>query len=149
MSIHIEPRWLSHDSGTKFYEVIQFYNVDAKKFVVAKRWGAVGKSGEVQIAEYPTSRRAQQEADKIIKSKLGRGYTVAQSSAGLHGLSTDSMDADSLSRALRNHYRSDQANLISDSLNLASVMPVAVEDDEIVVEEPAPEPERGEEWGSW
>lgn len=149
MSIHIEPRWLSHDSGTKFYEVIQFYNLEAKKFVVVKRWGPVSKAGEVQTVECANARKAQQEADKIIKSKLGRGYMVAQSSAGLHGMSTHSMNEEAFQKALRSHYRLDQANAIAETLALGTVVATVADEDDIVVEEPAPEPERGEEWGSW
>lgn len=149
MSIHIEPRWLSHDSGTKFYEVIQFYNLEAKKFVVVKRWGKVGASGEVQMLECPNARKAQQEAEKIIKSKLGRGYMVAQSSAGIHGLSSDSLDEDALTTALRLHYRREQADQIATTLELGELASTTADDSDIVVEEPEPEPERGEEWGSW
>jgi predicted DNA-binding WGR domain protein len=149
MSIHIEARWLSHDSGTKFYEVIQFYNVDAKKFVVVKRWGPIGKTGEVQFAEYPSSRKAQQEAEKIIKSKTGRGYMVSQSSAGLHGLGVDSIAAGELLSALNAHYRRDQATAIAEAVGVDAMKVIMDEVDDIVVEEPAPEPERGEEWGSW
>jgi len=149
MTIHIEPRYLAHEGGTKFYEVIQFYNVDAKKFVVAKRWGAMGKSGEVKIDAYPTQRKAQQEAEKIIRSKEGRGYAIASKNSGLHGLSTDSLGNDELSRQLRNHYRSDYANAIASGLLIEEVEAISVEEDDVVVEEPMPEPERGEEWGSW
>jgi hypothetical protein len=32
---------MHHSTGTKFYEVVQLWNVDAKKFIVIKRWGKV------------------------------------------------------------------------------------------------------------
>ena len=151
MSIHIEPRYLAHEGGTKFYEVIQFHNLDEKRFVVVKRWGPMGKSGEVKIDSYPTLRKAQQEADKIIRSKEGRGYALAKSTSGFHGLATDDLDATEMKRRLGVHYRSDHANIIASNLCLRDDEIVAddSDQDDVVIEEPAPEPERGEEWGSW
>ena len=145
MTVHFEGKFFEHEEGTKFYEVFQIWNADENVFLMVKRWGKVGSTGEVQVLPCRNHRVMEAEAHKIIQQKEKRGYFFAPASFGLHGLK--SSNSDELSRNLSLHY-SVHSGKIAQHFNLETKV-VADEAADIVVEEPAPEPERGGSWGSW
>lgn len=148
MKIHIESKFLAHEGGTKFYEVVEFWNTEQSKYVVVKRWGANGSVGQKSIEAFSVLRKAQQHADKTISSKVSRGYEITPSSYGLHGIGASevSVDDGAINRLVRDHYGSGEEILEELGLFEREIDP---DEGEIVYEEPEPEPERGEEWGSW
>lgn len=154
--ITTEPRYLEHEGGTKFYEVIEFWNPDDKKFVLVKRWGKIGTTGETMIEEFNVMRACNAAAEKILKSKMSRGYAKSSSSEGIHGRSR-SFAENEVMPILDTHYKStpfirkviDQLNLNKIQGMTADMMIVDELADDIVVEEPGPEPDRGESWASW
>lgn len=77
VEVSIESSMLVHESGTKFYEVVQLYNVAAKRFVLVRRWGkfnGVQGGGEAKVETFADVRKCQDAASKIIREKGGRGY---------------------------------------------------------------------------
>jgi len=151
MKIHIESKFLAHEGGTKFYELVEFWNSEQGKYVVVKRWGANGSVGQKSVEGFPVLRKAQQVADRTVSSKVNRGYNITSSSYGLHGLGVSELSVENgdLGRAIQNHYGS--TDEIWEALGLFEILLPAddVTEADIISEEPEPEPERGEEWGSW
>ncbi len=78
VEVSIESSMLVHESGTKFYEVVQLYNVAAKRFVLVRRWGKLNSSllggGEAKVETFADVRKCQDAASKIVREKGGRGY---------------------------------------------------------------------------
>lgn len=153
--ITTEPRYLEHEGGTKFYEVIEFWNPDDKKFVLAKRWGKIGTVGETMIEEFNVMRACNAAAEKILKSKMGRGYAKSASSQGFHGRGR-SFTSLELWNLLETHYQSRAfTTKIIHQLGLDKIQGMTAdgiiidEINDIVTEEPGPEPDRGESWGTW
>jgi predicted DNA-binding WGR domain protein len=153
--ITTEPRYLAHEGGTKFYEVIEFWNPDDKKFVMVKRWGKVGTAGETMVEEFNVMRACNAAAEKILKAKMSRGYQRDSSTEGFHGRGRSFAERE-LMPALDTHYRSIAlTRKVIDMLNLSKIrgmeadMMIVDELSDIVVEEPGPEPDRGESWASW
>ena len=153
--IQSAPRYLEHEGGTKFYEVIEFWNVAASKFVLAKRWGKVGTVGETMTDVFTTMRACNAAAEKILKSKMGRGYSKSESTIGFHTRNNSFSPAD-FERLLATHYQSRPfTGLIMDALSLNRIQGMSADTmiidelSDIVLEEPGPEPDRGESWASW
>lgn len=157
MSISIvhEGTFLTHESGSKFYEVMQLHAPDAGKHLVIKRWGKTGsvsRGGEIQIITCTSARKAASQADSIIRQKEGRGYRRAPSTRGLHGYG-GAITIENIRRNLESHYSMDATATIMAAFGIDELFSGARDEpaNPIVVEvpEPAPEPERGETWGSW
>lgn len=150
--ILIEPRYLTHEGGTKFYEVIQLYSVIQKRFVLVRRWGKMALrngGGETKIESFGDLRRCQQASDRILADKSKRGYSRATMGFGLHGVERTS--ADKLRAALSQHYNDRDAveQIVS---MLGSDETASHVDSEDVIEEGfevKPEPVRDADWGSW
>lgn len=155
-TITTDPRYLEHDGGTKFYEVIEFWNTDDKKFVLVKRWGKIGTLGETMVEFFGTMRACNSAAEKILKSKMGRGYEKTSSVEGFHGRGRSFTETE-LIALLGTHYRSKPfTTKVVDGLGLNALIQgleidtvVFDEASDVVVEEPGPEPDRGESWASW
>ncbi len=145
-----------HEGGTKFYEVVQLYNADARKFILVKRWGKAAarvRGGEIKVEEFSTAQRLDAAADKVIREKQGRGYSATKPDAAgaLHtrGGSSFASETD-FGNTLSMHYGPNGTRIREVlGLSLGAVNPDDDDDDEVVVEEPQPEPDRGETWGSW
>lgn len=153
--ITTEPRYFEHEGGTKFYEVVEFWNPDDKRFVLVKRWGKIGTLGETMCESHSSLRACNAAAEKLIKSKMGRGYQRTPSTIGLHARARSFTEVE-LIGAIQSHYRSTPflseltAMLDVDKIRgLGADMLVVDELNEIVSEEPGPEPDRGESWGTW
>lgn len=153
--IHVQATYLVHAGGTKFYEVIHFYNVDAKKFTLVKRWGklaAADGGGECKVETYPTQRKLEEAANKIISSKQGRDYGTATSAHGFNPMGVSYRSAEDFNDILSKHYSSGHVvkevlvNMGIEELEPREWIPT---DDDVVSETPEPEPERDEDYGSW
>lgn len=159
MTIQIEPRYLLHDSGTKFYEQITFLNLTDKRFVVVNRWAAVAKKatggGQTDIKQYTDARAAHADAaSKLIskrKTHNGGKYEDVTERFGLHGQPKE-LSPGVLRDALIDHYGRASGLDIFMRLGLdADTDDYEMEVD--VVEEKAastkPEPPRDGDWGTW
>jgi predicted DNA-binding WGR domain protein len=156
--IHITPKYYLHESGTKFYEVMEIWHPDQNRFLLVKRWGKVTArfgGGEHKIEPYLGQRACSAAADKIIHQKEGRGYARTPLDWGLHAGATTFLPS-TIEKALKSHF--DNYAVLAGimhqlGLEMGAHMDTAVMDeaDDIISEEPAvvPEPVRGEEWGSW
>lgn len=151
MTVHIRAKFFAHETGTKFYEVIQLWNADINVFLCVRRWGKVGTAGETQVFPFRNHRQMEADADKIIGQKMKRGYFPATATDGLH--MEPSVRMGDITRALVDHYGAMNAPKVAHffSLHQGKEFTGIVVDEvaDIVVEEPAPEPERGGSWGSW
>lgn len=150
MTVHFEGKFFEHEQGTKFYEVFQIWNADEGVFLMVKRWGKMGSTGEVQVLPCRNHRVMEAEAHKLIQQKEKRGYFNTPASFGLFGLR--SVKTDELSHAFSVHYGVNSGKIAQHFNLLAGQEATTVIVDEasdIVVEEPTPEPERGGSWGSW
>lgn len=162
MEIAIEPVFLRHENGSKFYEVIQFYNVSAKSYVVAYRWGKMSDyrgGGQVKVEHHYDILRCQQAARKKVAEKSSRGYEVTAVSCGFHDAlsgygASIVLRVSDVEAALDEHYKSlEAAGSIAYNLKLTydgkKIDRIAIDD---IVEEGvdlAPEVDRGDSWGSW
>jgi predicted DNA-binding WGR domain protein len=157
-SVSTETMFMLHSGGTKFYEITLINAADLKTFLVVKRWGkieAIKGGGEVQVLDYSTPRTALQAAEKLKNDKEKRGYQIKDATHGLGGSFAASGTADILS-AIKGHYTKHwpmvlgHLGLDMTQGNEATMM--IVEDDldpSVVFEQPPPEPDRGDSWGSW
>lgn len=155
--IIIDCKLLSHSGGTKFYEVIQLHNVEAKSFVLVKRWGKngvkVGGGGEVKTETFTDIRKCQAAAYKIVeekrKGKPGQGeYALDRATFGLHSC-TASLSHGETYEAVRSHYGSVVADNLRVALRLGEIVGAAIADDVIEERPPAAPIDRGDMWGSW
>jgi hypothetical protein len=154
------PTLLHHEGGTKFYEVITFNNPDLGLHFVVQRWGPirhVATGGSVKAYVAPSARAVLLYADKIIKSKTGRGYMAVSSTQKLHGLKRSFDSSVEFTAALSAHYTSDQLRQIDSSIGYkltagisgATTTKVWVDEATDVIPPPKPEIRRDDNWGSW
>jgi predicted DNA-binding WGR domain protein len=160
ISVVHETTLLMHEGGTKFYEVVQLHAPDIKQHLLIKRWGktsALSKGGEIQTQMFGAARKAGQATETILRQKEGRGYQKRTYSVGLHGYG-GTITNDNLKSLLLDHYGPDNTAAIlrefmtelGNELKGKEITGIWVDEaDSIVSEEPPPEPERGESWGSW
>lgn len=162
MSISVvhEGTLLMHEGGTKFYETMLLHIPDAGQHFFIKRWGktsALSAGGEIQFVVLPNARKAQAAAHTVIKQKEGRGYAKRGVAIGLHGYG-GTIDRSNVEAQLTTHYGAANAALIlrefipelRNELKGKEITGIWVDEaSDIVSEEPAPEPERGDTWGSW
>jgi predicted DNA-binding WGR domain protein len=151
-SVSTETMFMLHSGGTKFYEITLINAADLKTFLVVKRWGkieAIKGGGEVQVLDYSTPRTALQAAEKLKNDKEKRGYQLKDPTHGLGGNFAASGTADILS-AIKGHYTKHWPMVIQHLGLIDDSSPANDDDDEgIVSEQPLPEPDRGDTWGSW
>jgi predicted DNA-binding WGR domain protein len=159
VEILVEARYLKHGGGyTKFYEVIEFYNVTAKKFVLVRRWGNLNfkyGGGRTKIEAYNDIRQCQDAAGKILREKRSHSYDITRETFGLHGVKSN-IDMNALRSTLVSHYNTDTADKIISALDVVKFVALpsgyALVDDvvnDVVDEESTPELERSDDWGSW
>jgi predicted DNA-binding WGR domain protein len=161
ISVVHETTLLMHEGGTKFYEVVQLHAPDIKQHLLIKRWGktsALSKGGEIQIQMFGAARKAGQAADTVIRQKEGRGYAKRTYAVGLHGYG-GTITNENIKPLLLDHYGRDNTAAIlrefmtplgEEKISGLEATSIWVDEaDSIVSEEPAPEPERGDSWGSW
>lgn len=153
--IHVGTTYLTHEGGTKFYEVVCFSNPDAKKFVLVKRWGKMALrdgGGESKVETYATARKLDDAYQKAVDGKRARGYQVASTSHGFHALGVSYRDADEFYATLKKHYTTGtHIHEILTGMGIGELDGAgsAGEENEIVSETPEPEPERDDNYGSW
>lgn len=153
MEIRTETTMMHHEGGTKFYEVARIYNNDGKRFVVVNRWGKMSEArsggGQCKVENFGSAGTAGIAASKKLSEKRKRGYVDGGSISTL----PRSFDGDLARLKLNEHFNdSDTVELIMSGLAISDVLTGAGNeflDDDIVVEEPTPEIERGDEWASW
>lgn len=153
MEILIEPKYMVHEGGTKFYEVVQFYHVALHRYVLAFRWGKLSDfqgGGATKIEIHTDARKCQDAARKKIKDKSHRGYREVVEVFGLHGI--NKVDADLLPLKLGAHY--DDKGVIEgvmSRLGLDSIYAQVVEtiDTDGDISDDIMEPVRSNDWGSW
>ncbi len=152
--------FMTHESGTKFYEVVRLHIPDIKQHLVIKRWGKIAAKvagGEIQFQVHPNGRKAEAATDTIIRSKTNRGYSIQLASFGLHSYGGE-LNSDNVRSFLMTHYGPTNARaILREFKGELGATYGGVEADGVIIdeaadiisEEPAPEPERGESWGSW
>lgn len=156
VEIDVQTRWMPHEGNTKFYEVIQFHNEAAGRFVVVRRWGKlVGKlgGGEVKIETFDTRRRCLEAAERIASDKAGRGYERTHEVFGLHSLNGFVVSDADLADTIAAHYmNSDAFHHIMASLGFEVAGSRVVDNfaiEETPMAEHEHEPARDADWGSW
>ena len=152
-SLSTETMFMPHESGTKFYEITLLNAADMGRFLVVKRWGKMDArrgGGEVQVLTYPTPRAALVAAEKLKNDKLKRGYSLGTATHG-YGANTSLTGTEAIVSTTKAHYIKHWPMVIQAlGLEESGVTNVWVDETaDVVVEEPAPEPKRGEHWGSW
>lgn len=150
MSILIHPTYMTHEGGTKFYEVIRLTDEKSGVSVVANRWGpnisfASPSGGQIKIMSHGDGFSAEQDAISKIASKKKGGYSTSKTTFGLHlksvvppGIELGTLAA---------HFGKATAEAILEKLNTGTM------EDDAHVSKVAPEPvkhiDRGSDWGSW
>lgn len=154
MSIRVVgQQLLDHTGITKFYEGICFENSKTRECVLVSRWGKVserdsgGGKTKIEIASPATISDLYR---KKIQEKENRGYVDNRRGIGFG----NRIDPDVVRLELNKHYRyTKTVETIMNGLGVTDVLTgsvgEAILNDDIVVEEPMPEIERGGEWASW
>ena len=149
--ITIESKFMMHESGSKFYEIITLNAADIGQHIVVKRWGkasAQNGGGEIQVHTYPSARKAGAAADTVKRQKEGRGYAHQAGGPGLNSFGGQ-LTSGNVAHFLETHYGKNNARAILSNFNderirgLQATTMVLDEASDIVSEEPVPEPERG------
>lgn len=161
ISVVHETALLMHEGGTKFYEVVTLHAADIKQHLLIKRWGktsAMSRGGEIQIQMFGAARKAGQASDTVLRQKEKRGYAKRGIAFGLHGYG-GTLTNENLKGLLLDHYGADNTVAIlrefmtplgEDKIRGLEATSIWVDEvNDIVSEEPEPEPERGDSWGSW
>jgi predicted DNA-binding WGR domain protein len=149
--INFDAKFLLHDGGTKFYEVVRFSRRDRAKACVVKRWGknsAVFGGGECKI-ESNVASAVDRVASITISSKLKRGYSEAfpPTRFGLYQ-TVEHVDDAVLRSVLAEHYKDNHiVDMICSQMTDEATSEESIS--EIIIEEPPLAMERGMEWGSW
>ena len=157
MEIKTEIMVLHHTGGTKFYEVSKFYNHAGKRYVVVYRWGKnseIRGGGQTKVENFAGEVNANEAARKKMSEKIKRGYEVGASPDRM----PRSFDADITRLKLGEHFDDlDVTESVMHHLALTDILTEASKADldhlfgrdNVVVEEPEPEIERGGDWASW
>lgn len=153
MAIIIEPKYMVHEEGTKFYEVITFWNDTLKRGVLVKRWSKVANArggGECKIEPIADVRKLHETKQKTLNDKGKRGYGFNNFVFGLHDEAGAKSD-DKAANLINYHYKNGENYQIFQALGIEQFAKAegSQEQDEVVILEPTPEPERGDTWGSW
>lgn len=154
MRINKELVYLTHEGGTKFYEVALFSCLTTKRFVTVRRWGKMAGAsggGEIMIGSFDSPTTARRDMNTIIASKIKRGYVTDHFNHGLHS-GNDEFEHDMIGTAMHAHYGHGTVDAIFAKLNLDGADARDEEDDFdklAVVAEPKPEPQRSADWNSW
>jgi predicted DNA-binding WGR domain protein len=158
--IQVDVSYLSHESGTKFYEVVTLLNHDANVGVLIKRWGKIEVAcerggGEIKVETFSLSLALRNAESRAINDKIKRGYCKDDArhiGSRLYEVSGESLSAQSSVIAIDAHYGRHCGHVLF-AARLVSSDGVTVDEsadpNDIVCEEPPPEPERGGEWASW
>ena len=148
--------FLQHEEGTKYYEVVTLWNHDSEQGVLVKRWGkqssAFSIGGELKVQPFADERKLSADAHEVINAKLKRGYKNADSPHGLHLSINLIYGASRVIDQVVSHYGSEESYDIYKHLGTEKfIFGVGETDDvdDVVCEEPPPEPVRDASWGSW
>jgi predicted DNA-binding WGR domain protein len=151
-TLTIGAEYLVHSGGTKYYEIVTFLNEAAKKFVEVRRWGplATAKSGggQTQTLEHDTAAQALESVRKQLNVKRRKDYGDKPAAWGLHRV-TGNQSLGDAHNYVGVHYA--DAELV-DELRVATGMAgtaTRAEPEPTQPEKRQPEPDRGEQWGSW
>lgn len=155
MRIFKELVYLTHEGGTKFYEVALFSCATTKRFITVRRWGKMtgaAGGGEVKIEMFSDATAARRDMNTIIASKTKRGYVTDTFNHSLRS-GNDTFEHDMLVEALTKHYGFATADAVLEKLGVGinSATVCDEEDAEAVAfaAAPKPEPKRSADWNSW
>lgn len=154
MSVIVEAKYMAHEGGTKFYEVMQFYHVEAKRFMVINRWGKIQDrehGGQIKIEKFTDVRQAQDAANQKIQEKSKRGYVPTGAPFGLHS-GPKQLKADAIRLRLGGHYRNvELIDAIVAYLDVPDELAHLATDtaDDVIEETPEAYVPRGDDWASW
>lgn len=59
----------------------KFWNIELQGKAFTVTFGRLGTDGQTQVKEFPSEEKARKEHDKLVKEKLGKGYTETTSVA--------------------------------------------------------------------
>ena len=157
----VRSEYLEHTGGTKFYETVSIAsesNTGAN--ILIKRWGSISVrtgAGQLKIEEFD-DRRSLLRAEKTILEKKRKGksdgaYVDKTSNHGFHTScwqKSTMLNEKEFAEFLKNHYL-DNEGTHDGVFNIINSYEGSTEvnGNDIIVEEPQPEPDRGEQWGSW
>ncbi len=64
--------------SNKFYHATLVVSQNQNAIIV-RRWGKIGSPGELKIEKFAIQKKAESEFEKLVRSKLGKGYTTKSS----------------------------------------------------------------------
>ncbi len=151
MSISVFPFYMSHESGTKFYEVVRLTNDDNGRSIVFNRWGKVNDfhhgGGQTKQESFDNGFSADQAATQKVAEKEKRGYKRDRSDFNLHRFVTQQPDA-SFDARVSAHYGRAMVGTVYKALGIDPNAAVT-KSEKVAPQPPAVEINRGEQWGAW
>lgn len=154
MRIDKELIYLTHESGTKFYEVALFSCPTTKRFVTVRRQGKMSGAaggGEVMIGTFDSPTTARRDMNTIIASKTKRGYSTDHFNHGLRS-GIDEFEHDMIGTAMHSHYGNGTVDAVFAKLGIFGADDRNEEDAEVAfaaLPTEKPEPQRSADWNSW
>lgn len=147
--------FMTHEGGTKFYEIAAFACDATHRFVMVRRWGkmsAKNGAGQTKLETLASASALQANVASALRDLTGtkRGYNIDGLSTGIKS-GTDTFADDMMEEALISHYQdNDTVKGVMSRLDLMSRVdrPVA-EIKKTPPSPPKPEPVRSVDWASW
>jgi predicted DNA-binding WGR domain protein len=169
MKVAVNSRYMLHESGTKFYEIVTFSSEAMKRYVSVRRWGKISArsgGGEVKHESFGSAKQQSAaahklQAEKCNPKKTGGPYKPSDAKALVIPSGVHEFQHDMLDEVLRKHYSysaigdhvlkqlniGGQADEVSDEASDADLDHLFGKDKKIVV--PKVEPIRAQDWASW
>jgi hypothetical protein len=149
--IAVDPVALLHAGGTKFYEIVKFFDPLSHKHVEVRRWGKVealhSGGGQVNVIPHTSKWDLDRSVDKQVAAKEKGGYKVEKSAHAFHS-NVGALVPTAFRVKLGQHYNDSalRARVIA-LLGLESIHTAI--DEELAPKREEVPVDRGENWGSW
>jgi predicted DNA-binding WGR domain protein len=152
----VSAKFMAHEGGTKFYEVVALWNESEKRGALVRRWGKTSArvgGGEIKIEPYGLKSQLDTSLRAALAEKSKRGYLerpFEHVGKTIHGVvMCDGPNA--FIEVARSTYGANIMAVLKSVFSEASGS--SADEEDIVVEEPVkvvkPEPVRSQDWASW
>lgn len=145
MSVSVDVLRMTHNGGTKFYEIAAYNRVGSNNSVIVLRWGKMSEyeSGGQTKIENLARAAASAAAGAKFKEKQKRGYETSHTNTCIN-------DDEEIRLTLSSAYPPGTVGAVMKMLGVSDEISALDEEDEFVFEsEPETEVERGSDWASW
>lgn len=158
MLVNVNVQFLVHESGSKFYEIVEFACNATGRYTTVRRWGKASLAkggGQIKYeqwgsARHQTAAAVELQAEKVNPFKAGGPY-LGRAFRHVFATGKSDFEHDMLDEVLSAHYSADP-DVKEYVLNALGVFredaaPTAIKVKEAAV--PKVDPVRAQDWASW